>query len=69
MINLSTFADARTAFTSSGFFEMVDVDQIDAIARHAYRAAPGNGYVSEEDASELFRVAIIAVCGWDASDF
>ncbi len=69
MINLSTFADARTAFTSSGFFEMVDVDQIDAIARNVYRAASGNGYVSDDDASELFQSAIIDICGLDKSDF
>ena len=48
---------------------MVDVDQIDAIARNVYRAASGNGYVSDDDASELFQSAIIDICGLDKSDF
>lgn len=64
MINLATTSDARTAFTNSGYFEMVDVDQIDAIARHAYRAALG--HVDDNRADELFRAAIIAICGDDA---
>lgn len=72
MTNLSTFADAYTAFTNSGFFEMLDADEtdhIEAIARNVYRAAPGNGYVSDDDASILFQSAIIEICGWSKSDF
>lgn len=65
--NVSTLNDARTAYTNSGWFERLDLDVDNAVARFLWRNASAS-HIDDDELDALMARCAVEVLGWDQSD-